>query len=855
MSNLKKNSVKIDLDFSDNNSAVSIDDLVQQRCYESLERQIENDLSKVIGARLGDVQAKIETYPPGSGLVYFIDGTRGAGKSTFLQATYEALPKKNTRLAQLSYIDPSRIEDSEIILLGILKSLADIINSQIKKSVSARDEPKYIKFRSIFKKMAGGLSLFSREYHQLQYLDPELFLDHGLERAGHSKELRQNLQIVLSIACEILEVDALILVFDDADTKASHARAVLECIRNYLDTPSLVILVTGDIELYSLMVRDHFFDSLGHSKFDVAEDRRRQRIRMVDHLEDQYLLKLFPIRRRLQLRPLWNLLETRIDSEGEKLEYFLTCDAWKTSPQHERDPNAVIEELLRRGLRIKDSNDVKLYREFLLKQPLRSVLQVLSRCAPYLVTIDSLTAETSQSWNDELSEALRESLRAMALGSLYKFGVDVDSIAAHELPALIDAVFELVNQDGDPDTAAYLRPQPSKEDLKVCFPALAADVAGLCAKNPAALIQYMLAGPGSVSLFGLVLRRNNGKIKKESLSTQFKQYMGTGRKEDALNWARHATAIIASPHKSSPTRSLVDTGIIGLNKERPKADSPPDFVTISRAIKACKQLPVFALSLVDVSGSSNRTYASIFNILGLISRLLYSQSPEKLLTKPYPPLSISCPEWEGGGTNLEDDTDDPEKGLGETDSAVSLDNLSVMLKAWLSVSNKNIKHITPSSILLGKIWTRLYFSLEKVSDALRSRKELGPASVMQMFALCVINAFLVEEAEHHLADSSAAIIPLKIDRGNPLTSADGFIEKKIPILASNHTALPLTYLVATCPLILGLLKYSAETQAIIENLISPLGEISGDWKQCLCSEDNWNAIEKTFIAGRWKASA
>lgn len=852
--------IKIDLDFSDNNRDIAVSDLVQKQCFESLEKQVQADLTGTAKAwpnKRGSINVSDEgqeKYPPGSGLVYFIDGTRGAGKSTFLRTAYQTAlaPNKKTTdvntkcLAKLAYIDPSRIENNEIILLSVLKALKEKVEC---KSGSQGDESKRKDFRSTFKKLAGGLSLFADGHHQLKQLDPELLLDLGLDQAGHSIDLRKHLHALFDLACQMLNVDALLLAFDDADTNAKHAHKVLECIRCYLDTPRLVILVTGDMELYSLLVRDHFYTDLGHSKHDQGTERTAQRVRMVDHLEDQYLLKLFPIRRRLQLRPLWNLLNKPATVNGIEIKYVLTCSAWGQD-KNKRDPTKVLTELVRRGLRIKVDSDIKLYLEFLLKQPLRSVLQVLSRCAPYLSADDS-TGDLCKEWHDDLSESLRESLRAMALGSLYKFNIDVDAIAAHELPALIEAVFELANRDGDPDTAAYLRPQPSEADLKNCFVSLSSDVAGLCAQNPAALLQYMLAGPGSVSIFGEVIRRKNKEIAKETLKIQFKQHMGIGRKEDSLNWARHATATIAAPHGTNPTRSLVDFGVIGLNKSKPDAaneNNAPGYKTISQAIEECNNLPIFALSLLDVSGTSTRSYASIFNILGLIGRLLQNRD----FSTAYPPLSISRPEWDGGGQILTDDTDEY-IGIAPNAKHPTISKpLNDQFISWSKKSEIIAYKVTPSSVLLGKIWTRLYFSLEKVSD--KQRGNMGPASLMQMFALCVINSFFIEEVDHHLSEDEKYADAT--DRTNPLTSADLFI-RKFEIISTQRDKLPLTYMIATCPLILGLIENKNKTHNHVASLLAPLGdENSIEAKQItnriLCQKLDWDRIEKTYVAGRWK---
>lgn len=884
--------ITINLDHSDINRTVTAGELIQRNCYEKLKDQIHHDLEK-----FSALDNKSGEHPPGSGLVYFIDGTRGAGKSTFLQSVYQSLPSDSKtdlgqEIGKLAYIDPSRTENTEIILLAVLKALKRRIEENTRQSYRLEDEKHAADFRNDFKKLAGGLNLFATDHNPLQDLDADLFLDWGLERAGHSADLRKNLHKLIDTACGLLKVDALTLAFDDADTNAEHALRVLECIRKYLDTPQLIIFVTGDMELYSLLVRDHFHGNLGRTKYTHDKGREEQYTRMIDHLEDQYLLKLFPIRRRVQLRPLWNLLEKTSQTNGKVISYKLMYRTWKKPITTE----VVVNYLVKSGLRIKNPQDIALYSEFLLKQPLRSVLQVLSRCAESISPTEADTDSINDSiFNTKLTEALSESLRAMALGSLYKFGVDVDAIAAHELPALIEAVFNLAVLEGDMDTAAYLRPQPSELGLRNNFAALSADVTIFCKDKPDILIQYMFGGPGSVALYGQVLQQKNSKIRDTNdLKRQFKRYMGIGRKENALNWARHATAVLTSNYSATPKSPVVSFGVIGLNKKKPHnipSHEAQGYRTASQAINQClvnkTSFPIFALSLVDVSGFSSRTYASIFNILGLIERLL-SLDPKgnnnhdilSVLSKSYPSLSISCPEWISESSIIEDDiskstfnnnADDSD----EPDDSESLNNpqlseLCTTIAKWLNDINGLKIHVSPSSILIGKIWTRLYFSLEKVSNSQRGK--IGTASLMELFTLCVINAFLVEELEHHLLNyaNKDKSTNQTINRTNPLTSSQNFIKKLDHPLVSRDN-LPLTTIIATCPLIIGLLRKTDDNSKYLSTLHSSIDmavsyidpkkgimqilekDIYKETENMLCSDDNWSLINNTYISGwKWK---
>ncbi|SAL57372.1 hypothetical protein AWB70_05035 [Caballeronia cordobensis] len=815
--------IEIDLDRSDDNNQVETNQLIQLDRYDALKSEIDRDLKRILR------QDWLDGYPAGSGLVYFIDGTRGAGKSTFLKSAFKGLSKdlreEGLKIAPLAHIDPSRVESNEVVLLHVLKALKREVDKTARSNFTLNEDRHLASFRDFFRKLAGGLSLLAPGHNPLQDVDAELFLDWGLERAGHSEDLRSDLHNVIDSACSLLNVNALILAFDDADTYTEHARSVLECIRKYLDMPKLIILVTGDLELYSLQVRDMFSGMLHRNskKDDLDEQRVSQRIRMLDHLEDQYLLKLFPIRRRIQLRPLWNLIGDSETRKKSTVRYKLVSNSWL----EERDVDSVIAETVQQSLRIRSSRDIALYREFLLKQPLRSVLQLLSKVAGHLSQRDNGRRPATE-WSTELSDAVCEALRSVALGSLYKFGVDVDAIAARELPALIEAVFDLAVREGDVDTAAYLRPQPSDPGLRNSFASLSADVAAFCAGSPSSVIQYMLAGPGSVALYGQTMSaRNRTRLGESDRLKLFKKYVGIGRKEDSLNWARHAAVILSSPFLVNFDAPTVRFGVIGLCKREPTfraTERGRTFETVSHQLEALREQkkpqPVFALSLIDVSGIAKLTLASIFNILGIIERLLSLRESDLnlksvlgILSKPYPALSISRPEWEEEyPLRAVDEVSEKdyhshrseESGPDVPTGYSALSELSRNTLNWLRDIQDLKGSISPSSVFIGKIWTRLYFSLEKVS--IDRRGKVGAASLMELFALCVVNAFLVEELEHHLHTNMASYEKLRsIDRTNPLTSPDTFVTK-LKHQAVNRTQTPLTALIVTCPLILGLLN-------------------------------------------------
>ncbi|QVI76040.1 hypothetical protein [Pseudomonas syringae] len=849
--------VIIDLDQSDRNKPVASTELIQRHRYEELRGQVD--------AHLHSLESPLfrEMYPAGSGWALFVDGTRGAGKSTFLSSVAGGLIADSTIKSRLSFvaiIDPSRVEHSEIILLVILQHLKKKVREVIGRERTLEHERLHEEWRVAFKRVAGGLTLLAREHHPLNDLDADLFLDWGLERAGDSANLRTNLHQLFATACNLLGVQAIMIAFDDADTDATHAINLLECIRKYLDTPQIMVLVTGDMELYSLLVRQHFAKSLAYKangsidadRSFLERDRALQYSRMLGHLEEQYLLKLFPVRRRLQLLPMWNLLQ-RATEGGNR--YLITCKAWGESP---REARALVDELVARGLRVKALPDIDLYREFLLKQPLRSVLQVLSHCAPHLTG----SAEAAgASWSRELTEALTRGLQALALTSLYKFSIDTDAISVRELPALSEAVFKLSLLDGDVDTAAYLRPTSAQQDIKNCFVALAAEVPNFSTGKPGMLIRYLFTGPGSVTLYDLVRKRktNDTEESAEALARQFQRFVGIGRKENALDWARHATAIIAAPYGVNPKSGVVRVGVIGLSRKKPPSASQ-DQQTAKAAIRTVLEsgsescFPILALGLVDVSGTGIRTYASILNIVGLIERLLELEEPKlddikAALGRASPTLSISSPVWEPGG-NAEDvpDSGSDENSLSsDTPQDEQLKTLAESIETWLGDVKLLSPKVSPSGVLVGKIWTRLFFSLEKAADELRG--QAGVAVMMEIFALCVINAFMVEEADHHMPDSTQLERRGAADRTNPVESASTFV-KKLMRVSPSRDHLPLTAIIATCPLLLGLLNAKESYSASLIKLFPEERQIQGYIEPLLCSANLWESFNRISVTGR-----
>lgn len=868
---MPNSNIEIDLSSSNYNHHIDSGALIQREAFQTLRQQIRKDLDQADAqifhgkGRHPDPNEHVR-YPSGSGLTYFIDGTRGAGKSTFLRSTYEHLDRHQegdlerdvVSVRPLLYLDPSRIESSEIVLLHILKHLKHLMEdcSHREQDWGKQQET----FRDLFKQMAGGLHLFVSKTDNLKDLDAELFLDYGLDRAADSQRLRHLLHQTIDLVCKVHNTRALLVAIDDADTKFAQAIEVLECIRKYLDTPRMVVLVTGDMEMYSLLVQNHFQQDFASYDKGFSPDRKTQQTRMVAHLEEQYLLKLFPIQRRVQLKTLHTLTERKRKDSKPGAPSSLPAFVVKRPG----DEGAVplldgIDAIATAGLRLRDRLDLDLFREHVLKLPLRSVLQLLSSYY-----------QLSNGGNASEREAAAEALRATALSSLYRHDIDVESIAEGDLHAVINAAFDLCQLDGEPDTAIYLRPQSRDATLRNAYVSLAADVARLCEHDPAKAITYMVSMAGSSNILHLVTvkatqksrSRGVGDARDESaLQRKVKQYLSVGRKDNALNWALHATAALMGASATSGLQ--LRQGIIGV-----RTSSKSNAVTFDKSLttvlsEAPQNLyPAIAFSQSAVKGPSNtQRYLSIFNTLGLISNLLDFDNIDKdedgihkQLLKIMSVQTVSMPNWDEDANTEAGEAEDDDNNV-----STGFIDLVTQIKDWLKACQQLKLLFSPSAMLMGKIWNRLYFSLDNISEAMRSSSynDVRCGKAMELFAWALINACLVEEVDyHHRTDKSTRDA---LNRRNPRTSGT-LVIKKFQSPTDSKAAgsvdvtpamAPLTFMIATCPLVLGLIKQEGETNSFIDYLNAKLKKAKIQLKipkEALCRENVWNQIAKTDVS-------
>ena len=371
---------------------------------------------------------------------FFINGGRGSGKSTLLRAVGKHLEDKNNPLPmyRLAAVDPTELAETESFFIHILSQISKELGKMDSRFPDYLDKKKPLeKANELFQKMAMGLKLLGQKNSQELYdLDAQFFLTESVEQCTSSSDLKSCFRELIGCLCEILKVKAFYITIDDADMNFNKCREILETIRTYMLTPRLAFIFAGDLKLYSLVIRAMQIGHFGQISLQYDAERRHQRRRLLDQLEEQYLIKMFPNENRVNLSNFSAALKknarlSHSESKTEFLKDFLVRCISEYAPQIAR--GRIINYL--GGLTI------------------RTALQLLNFWANHATgTIDS--------HNDR---AIAKGLMLSFSSSLIKHEVNYVAISSDDYGVLLKNIVEIL---GDDTTmyAASLIPQDGSED-------------------------------------------------------------------------------------------------------------------------------------------------------------------------------------------------------------------------------------------------------------------------------------------------------------------------------------------------------------------------------------------------------
>ncbi|SHO19428.1 Putative uncharacterized protein, partial [Moritella viscosa] len=630
----KNKSITISLTDALNASACDTGTLLQVQAKEQLdvllekfEKQSDNVKQKNNSTEHSSDEWELEFNPKRYNNTIFISGQRGAGKTTFLRSVLleQARPESNNKIKPIAFIDPTLIEVHEHILVQIIAKIQTAVTKALSRT---SDESKRHEFQICMEEMAEGLKLLGNGVNS-KAQDPAFFLNKALKHAVGGQNLERKFNELIDKAAKILNVNLLIIAFDDVDTNTQEAFNVLELIRKYLTSPHLVVLISGDPSLYSHIVQGQRAKELnnGNSSIKGMKGLSQKLPEMVSHLEQQYLAKVLPVEHRIELKNLVNLIE-------HDITIVVKLKNKVKSPQETNtlEIKKYIELIISESLKI-NKKEIKPYVNFLLEQPIRTVFQILK-------SIDEST-EATKIYPQSLFIALRDSY----IGDLRKENIPIEKLSDQSIhPHVIGmALFNLCKNNGELETGFYARPDGNSSSYNSSMFVLSSTISnhlnpkeGDFNQSAGKFLQLMLAGPAASTIF---MNNVKGKIERldpfrlmrssniQDLNSETDQdaqnyidYIGLNKNQDSFSLTAHYSPLIAERAKD------IELGVLKI---------PRSTTSIYQDGLIEKIKEIFGS---DITGSKNIALA---NIESLSSRIASKEQALLVAAGDAPPITNS----------------------------------------------------------------------------------------------------------------------------------------------------------------------------------------------------------------------
>lgn len=759
----------------------------------------------------------------------FVNGQRGTGKTTFLNAMLDfySTNENTTGICPLAFIDPTLIETHQNIIVDIVVKFKQLYDKKLKY---CRDQEQYNDLNKQLEQMAEGLRLLGEQKNNHNKHDDSWFLSQALKSSKSGQYLEERFHQFIDKIANALNKKLFIIAIDDVDTNTEKAYEILENIRRYLSHPKIVVVISGDVTLYNYIVKNRKIIELTNSQINKEKDIEKDRL--VGHLTQQYLTKIFPAYQRIELKNLKQINNEVVIKSNNIKEKKHTVE--------------LLNEILTQSFNLKPQH-INKYVEFLLPQPIRSIVQFLKQ----------ITNDKENNEKPYRPEHIISALKYIFINELIEKNIDSVLLETNDpdINQIASIVFDLCHRYGELETGFYLRPDSSDDAYNAAKFYMAAILSKKLEHNtlPNAL-NFMLACAASANTY-IHYVENSNDSEKENLSERYKNYIGLTRNENITTIAAHLGAVIATENKN---HKKIHSGIIRVNRRKHNTDKweKDNFKSVTGwenldVIGSLDQLSrkmnrktagsyeygyidyVAATTILVSSysiqeGAEKRDYISAITLLSVISRLLEDDNEIDIRrftlsnTYGFPTfLKKSANDPDSSMDNDENDENDEIIEYEDTENENTI-CLNKKMNIWKKDTQKEL--ITCSALLAGKIWERIQYTLisisekatEKVTYIYNSRNKNVNEDILLSIAFSrliwgLINSILIEEVRHNQG-VPPDLVEAFISARNVSTSHDELYSNmnKIKTSLSRQenkeksfvSILPITHAFLACPLLL-----------------------------------------------------
>ena len=401
-------------------------------------------------------------------------GSRGSGKTSFLLSLlkyYKANNEYKNKVEVLEIIDPTLIEEKGHVFLTIISLIEDSVSNKLNLSDCSPNDSSYHQkkeWKDKLRKLADGLPSMDGVGSSLEHSDwqdSEFIMDRGLKSVKAATSLEANFNELIRFALEILgkEKKAFIITLDDIDVDFRKGWPVLETIRKYLTSPQIIVILSGDLKLYSKAIRKQQWKNFGKALLKNEAEALGKMTGyndLVTEMEGQYLQKVIKPENRIRLTTLY-----------EKIELYKQ----KIVLEDTIIPDIEIKPFYNKVLAIFGINNeyqAEAYTSFLLNLPIRTQIQFLEEL-------------------EELNVSNASNIIDAFLSDLYEKDVDVQ--LATNMPKMLNIIIlKLLLKEKNLAEAYQLQPTTDDQSLNSSLTALSFLFSKHVKNNPYLIFDYIV---------------------------------------------------------------------------------------------------------------------------------------------------------------------------------------------------------------------------------------------------------------------------------------------------------------------------------------------------------------------------
>lgn len=711
-----------------------------------------------------------------------IFGDRGTGKTSFIRSLFDEIEIRNKAKGKggaikiLGLIDPTLMEEKAHIFLLIISIINDEVKSVIEKGTCEPGSTAYkqrMDWKTCLKKLAKGLPSLDKvgnDYNNTSWQDDEFIMQKGLDDIMAAYQLEENFHKMVDMALDILGKKAFVIAFDDIDINMEKGWRVLETIRKYLTTPKIITLLSGNMYLYNLNVRgqqwEQFDDRL------LTHEKSREYVKLVNQLENQYMLKVFKAENRLHLYPLSYSIQ--LHDMDYSVKGVIKATETKINEAYK-------QVLVKFG--ICGAGSQKIFVDYLMGLSIRSQINYLKI-----------------NWDSRKNDFSISNIEAF-LSRMYAAGIEVQ--LAYANPNLLNTIIltYLSRESYSSLRDAYLlMPSTDNPEDNACLTGLSTIFASQTTIYPGLLFDYMIR-IGYLRNLVLGIQNKSGYVGLVDFASfrhdvSLKNIVGTSM----------AYKLQDDPKGDGMKAHKAIYGLNGRAKKKGMDKIDEVLKEEKAAQKVLGYIPLCALQY-DFKNES-QLYYSFYLLLGCIGTMLRNvpnssniadgdkaiksiQESIKDMLKDMAQLrSYSVPSKESGSTTPQDEMET------STDVAITDDDefteFAEKIRKWIN-AYYTLKKSIPAYVI-GRIVTRFHRTAMKIEA-----ENLG--DYMHRIVVAFINACLIEECKEYLLSKHEDASLTNLNFNNAVTKDNVLIDNLANLSDKYEDTLVLTGWLVESPLI------------------------------------------------------